>query len=525
MEKISFKNFRKYKEFPELDLKGVTILVGENSSGKSTFTKGLLLLVNYITSNVKRYGAFDFVECEGESVPSALPFSFKDSSFKHIFIDTFYQALCNKADKGEIEFSCAIDEYEISVFVSLPPSLAFGKEWEEFKQIYGDSYDYGVFLENYPKYRKETPEYYKNQIDKDEAAIRIISINDTQKHLCYTINFELLSITVEASALSDEEWTRLCELKKNFGELYPDDAEYEELKSEIKSLEQKRIVASPEFWGPSKPNTPYALLKYSVDMIAESKVWPQRITPTLSDIETRDFVDSVQKSYDRLNHILKDLYVDYIYAHSVHQLSSYRLNNDADEYMDRIINDYYMQSNSETDKLVQGWMRQFKLGDRVMLKKDKNGYLEVSVGNGVDEELLSAKGIGTIQLVLMFFKLALFVCRKESHKIMLIEEPEQNLHPALQSELTQLFVDIHNKYGCQFVIETHSEYIVRRSQLIVNELGCDACQPFALYYFSKDGSPRFIGYDKDGSLTDQFDDGFYNVAEDINYKLLTSSLI
>ncbi len=48
----------------------------------------------------------------------------------------------------------------------------------------------------------------------------------------------------------------------------------------------------------------------------------------------------------------------------------------------------------------------------------------------------------------------------------IIEEPELNLHPALQSKLADLFLDVHQMWGIDFLIETHSEYILRRSQVI-----------------------------------------------------------
>lgn len=34
MEKIGFKNFRKFADFPSMDLAPITIFVGENNAGK-----------------------------------------------------------------------------------------------------------------------------------------------------------------------------------------------------------------------------------------------------------------------------------------------------------------------------------------------------------------------------------------------------------------------------------------------------------------------------------------------------------
>ena len=39
MNSIGFKNFRRFQNFPEIDLGDITILVGGNNAGKSTLVK------------------------------------------------------------------------------------------------------------------------------------------------------------------------------------------------------------------------------------------------------------------------------------------------------------------------------------------------------------------------------------------------------------------------------------------------------------------------------------------------------
>jgi len=41
---ISFKNFRRFIDFPKRDLGDITILVGGNNAGKSTLVKAILLM-------------------------------------------------------------------------------------------------------------------------------------------------------------------------------------------------------------------------------------------------------------------------------------------------------------------------------------------------------------------------------------------------------------------------------------------------------------------------------------------------
>ena len=44
MRSFGFKNFRKFEDFPPIDLGSINILVGPNNSGKSTFIKALKLM-------------------------------------------------------------------------------------------------------------------------------------------------------------------------------------------------------------------------------------------------------------------------------------------------------------------------------------------------------------------------------------------------------------------------------------------------------------------------------------------------
>lgn len=51
MEQIGFKNFRQFKNFPNMQLGGITILVGSNNSGKSTIEKAMMLTLDNLRSN------------------------------------------------------------------------------------------------------------------------------------------------------------------------------------------------------------------------------------------------------------------------------------------------------------------------------------------------------------------------------------------------------------------------------------------------------------------------------------------
>lgn len=97
-----------------------------------------------------------------------------------------------------------------------------------------------------------------------------------------------------------------------------------------------------------------------------------------------------------------------------------------------------------------------------------------------------------------------------------IEEPEVHLHPGLQSKLADMFRDASN-YGARFIIETHSEYMVRRSQTLVAQMGLDDAElekrnPFIVYYFPENGFPYDMKFQPNGHFEESFGTGFFDEA-------------
>lgn len=111
-----------------------------------------------------------------------------------------------------------------------------------------------------------------------------------------------------------------------------------------------------------------------------------------------------------------------------------------------------------------------------------------------------------------------------------LEEPESNLHPNWQSLLMELIVDINQRFGIRFIIETHSEYMIRKLQYLMADKTRDLDTKDALvYYFNSDknvneseGEPKIkkISLDKSGSLSDDFGPGFYDEAINLEFDLL-----
>jgi predicted ATP-dependent endonuclease of OLD family len=102
----------------------------------------------------------------------------------------------------------------------------------------------------------------------------------------------------------------------------------------------------------------------------------------------------------------------------------------------------------------------------------------------------------------------------------ILEEPESNLHPLLQSKLAEVILFAANRFNTQFIIETHSEYLIRKFQYLTAKNDELKKGDIVIQYFSEKGSdlpPKHIEIGKDGMLSDDFGPGFFDEA--INLKL------
>ena len=202
------------------------------------------------------------------------------------------------------------------------------------------------------------------------------------------------------------------------------------------------------------------------------------------------------------------------------------------------------------DSFISKWIRKFELGYAVGIEMNESGSsFTIRLYKDADDKsgsLLAEEGYGVTQLVVLLLRIETAIF--ESKKILLndgfeeneqpiysfsestiaVEEPEVHLHPKFQSMLAEMFIDAYSNYNVHFIIETHSEYIIRRLQLLVANKKIKNTDISILYVYDEKNRPGYepqvkkIGICKDGMLNGSFGEGFFDEADMLSMFLLTT---
>ncbi len=122
--------------------------------------------------------------------------------------------------------------------------------------------------------------------------------------------------------------------------------------------------------------------------------------------------------------------------------------------------------------------------------------LQVKVRN-INANILDV-GYGVSQLLPILVR----IFTAQSPTYFLLQQPEVHLHPRGQAELASLFITSISKNEQKFIIETHSDYMVKRARIEIRNKKISP-DDVALVYFEPDGDQiniHNIGFDEVGNL-------------------------
>lgn len=571
--KIGFSNFRKFAKFPEIDLGDITILVGGNNSGKSTLVKAFLLCVDNLRmmrmSDRRRENRNNIF---GFNKPM---FRFDANIYHDVKVKTFTRAIHNKpvpacdgsdaSLPSSITFKFALGKFEFQFVVA-------GDHDEEL--TYGDVQSISIVdkeqnIRFCNDYEHNTMSYAVLASSKKEDSVQV-NQNDSKKDELKEKYLEIETSLENAANEGDlERIASFAEEKEKIAAAYKEQYGIDVIVGDLEEVnlfEDETIapyIKGDTVWYDNLPlgfdltevNEP--VVKNVISNIINFAFQAKDKAPEYKKGEDSDSYDEKMKEYEAKENARKGMYLDiskmhkskkdlaylldtlkveYIPAHAVNQDAYYEVG--GNDFMAQVVYDYYLERIAPGDAeyiFVTDWMKNFGIGYDFCIEPLMAGDVyKLTIKNEDGTYLpLADKGMGAIQMMILLLRLATIIHIAKSNKsaatTVAIEEPELNLHPKMQSLLADLLQSIatSNDYKVNFIIETHSEYLIRKSQVLVaqekyaNKEDLTANNPFKIYYLPSDGSDRYeMEYRTDGCFANDFGEGFFDEAENLAFQVL-----
>lgn len=559
MNTIGFNNFRRFASFPEMDLGDITLLVGSNNSGKSTLVKALLLCID--NARLMTAGTKD-------NTIMSPTFRFDANEWHDVKIKTFSRAIHNRPAQS---LDLLDDE------LSLPTEMRFTFTLGDFKfmiEVTGDrdkdevtgevSYisieDRGNMVQYTVSYATHSMSYsvlgstteretlvkrlYKDYVAAKKSLVALSEAGD-----------DIAAISAQSEKVASLE-KRIEEfVNPDSGEL-PEDFDYETaLQKQFRDFLHTRYTST--IW--VMPFEDYGdtinenLLIHTINNFIGFANNPGKSQPdTVEDPEQygaeiqewmyvqearaamKQEINRMEKSREDLARLLNRISIEYITAHAANQNTIYNTA-DRNDYIAQTVHEFVRAKILRGHKeylFVTKWMKEFGVGDDFdVFSIDGEAYrvkIKDEDGSTVN---LADKGMGSIQIMILLLRLATILRFYTPQNIVtfedgddlyiptiIIEEPEQNLHPKVQSLLADLLLYLNKEYRCKFIIETHSEYLIRKTQVLVaeadyaDEKDLVENNPFKVYYFPCEDIPYMMQYTRSGRFANKFGEGFFDEA-------------
>lgn len=575
MNTIGFNNFRRFATFPEMDLGDITLLVGGNNSGKSTLVKALLLCVDNLKliSSYTKTNIFEF---------GAPKFRFDANEWHDVKIKTFSRAIHNKPvpviDLGSDEDKTELPSEMRFVFTIGSFRFVFDVYGErDGDEVTGEvSY---ISIEDRGNMVK-----YDVSFKSHDMCYSVLGSTSERETLIKRLYRDYKSAKEELEKLSDEgndiaaissQSEKVASLEKRIEEFVnpddnelPEDFDYEQaLRQQFRNFHAHEYTTTSWDYLPLEfyynqlngnllvdlignfiqfAKNPGAAAPKDIEDPNEYGVAMQeymRIQAAREDLKQEE--DKMRKSQEDLKALLNSFKIEYITAHAANQNTIYNTA-DRNDYIAQTVHGFVRAKITRGQKeytFVTDWMRKFGVGhDFDVISIDGEAYRVKIKDEDNSTVNLADKGMGSIQLMILLLRLATILREYEPQNIValeesdqlryptvIIEEPEQNLHPKVQSQLADLFLYLNKEYHCKFVVETHSEYLIRKTQVLVSKENFEdnssmkENNPFIVYYFDGENEkePYYsMEYRTDGNFSNEFGTGFFDAATKLLYEIL-----
>lgn len=518
IQSIAVENFRKFEKLAPIQLNGITYIVGGNNAGKSTVVKALRLVVE----NLRTLSPVGSGYSKDDQQPR-FHFDIKD-----VNIGSFEKALNRRATRQSIIFKTDLSD---SIFVTLVVE----------PQRPGSP----ITVMPYLRLEDKTVNC-AFEIDAQEGEMRLFNIGKVAakqgeeeriKQLTLQLKQtkeELADVQAQiedhSRVLPAEKLMRLMDKSSSLN------AEKEKLEKIIKSIEadkKKRVGAFGKGAG--------ELLFKTTKLTSKGNITEDNLLVRLMKIMIEQVQDkrlpyeqNINKMIGNFRWALIASKIEYIGAHAATQKTIFSLDDHNDETV-AIIHEWMQQNiqrGQEEYRFVIDWMKELKIGVDFEIRNLDGEAYSVYIQESDDDTQkasLSELGMGAIQMMTLLLHMSAIMRKykgNNSKPLIVFEEPEQNMHPNWQSFIADIFEEVREDWKFRILVETHSEYIIRKSQVqvagknYVDQADLDDNCPIATYYFPTDEEPYKMEYRTDGKFRNGFGKGFYDEAANLAFDIM-----
>ncbi|NKI28443.1 AAA family ATPase [Arenibacter sp. 6A1] len=562
MENIKISNFRKIKDTWDLDLSPVTFFTGTNNSGKSTVFKALLVLEDYINSknhfelNLNRNNLFKH---KIESYSNAINrFNFQESRKDVIF------KFKNKGYDISIKFEPDVNSIkanlqELKILREDTATLEINRMGSNTYKLQVDAHFFNQSFIIEEKNRIEINKFHKIEralasiIESNESKLKKLEsetlylvkkleriIFQKNQNSTSKIDKTLDSDKYSINNVIQLNRKKILDLKKS---TY--DAEIKQKKA--LDLFKKKFHSRKDnlTYNPTFSLEDFDIENRGIDKIIRSVLPKYLVETTFNATKGNNFKNSDKSlELNKANKLGDEILsaITFKIKHlSPHRSSQNKLFVHDDKGVDinnLVKNHTEKQSYPREEVLIfmKNWMSKenFDIGEDYRIETYESLVSKIEILEDGTWINISDKGFGAGQVFSILLAIALSILdiiennstKVRYNTIIIIEEPEANLHPALQSKLADLFYEVYEEFGIRFILETHSEYLIRQSQYLnmKSRTTGTSNNMFGLYYFQNDGDPYPMYYLENGKFDRPFGSGFFNVADDLAVDMYKASL-
>ncbi len=591
---IGVKDFKAVQGKLDLKFSPISILIGQNSSGKSSILKSILLLKESLNQtrdfSQLHFSARNLMLGSFESVVNNVS---EDGRIAFVFplelqyVETqFYLHLVFKKGTDSSEEDGILSEMRVesmdgSILYAGYTNLQTQKEFKEsYKSLYNklkkhpDDKPYGIDMSNlnevetgYKSMSFYNPDYFYNVLNNQiNAFIHNPPIElDTEDMGRFVTDDEVFDQSKEFNNVfsdplkqdgSDIPENFLKEFAKDPGLLkfYEGILEGEGLFKTVKTDYSQELPRKQTDEFSRNPQnvfkTTFYLDEESVNLLSNIKDFRPRVDTVKNKIKNLYSYEHIAVElsskgnfvYNKMfkENILNAIEKVIVGFERVEYLSPYRgiterifMSGMSRSHLSEILYEFSKSAPSAVEgDFINRWLNEFGIGNKISLKRYEGSATSVFVEKDGHQILLADLGYGYHQLLPIILQIVLNVRKNDAFddfpglvepSTILIEEPESNLHPNLQSKLADLFVDASKRFRIRFIVETHSEYLVRKMQYLT-ATGEVLPEGTSIYYFNgNDGSGlppvSRIDIQEDGSLSSDFGPGFFDEADNLAINL------